>query len=110
MCFIPGSHKGGVLRHGFMDDDPAVTTLILEDKIDITKAVLQPVPIGGASIHHNRTLHGSGPNRTDNPRRAYVNEWQIVPVKREVPYDRPWYWERQKALRANNNKLEVADA
>ncbi len=107
MSFIPRSHKGGVLKHGFMDNDPAVTTLILEDEIDVTKAVLQPVPVGGASIHHNRTLHFSGPNRTNRPRRAYINEWQIAPVKREVPYDRAWYWERQKALRANNNKLEV---
>jgi hypothetical protein len=110
MSFIPGSHKKGVLRHGFMNGDPRVTTLILEEKIDESKAVLQPVPIGGASIHHNRTLHGSGPNMTGNPRRAYVNEWQIVPVKRDVPYDRPWYWERQKALRENNNKLEVVPA
>jgi hypothetical protein len=110
MSFIPGSHKGGVLRHGFMDDDPAVTTLILEDKIDVSKAVLQPVPIGGASIHHNRTLHFSGPNTTSNVRRAYINEWQIVPVKRELPYDRPWYWARQAAMRALNNKLDVVPA
>jgi hypothetical protein len=66
------------------------------------------VPIGGASIHHNRTLHFSGPNKTDRVRRAYVNEWQIVPVKRAVPFDRPWYWGRQKALREHNNKLETA--
>jgi hypothetical protein len=41
-------------------------------------------------------------------RRAYVNEWQIVPVKRDVPYERDWYWGRQKAMRAHNNKLVVA--
>lgn len=110
MSFIPGSHKRGIVRHGFMDGDPAVTTLILDEKIDTSKAVLQPVPIGGASIHHQRTLHFSGPNTTDRVRRAYVNEWQLEPVKRETPLDRAWYWERQKALRANNNKLEVADA
>jgi hypothetical protein len=110
MSFIPGSHKEGVLRHGFMDDDPAVTTLVLAEEIDLSKAVLQPVPIGGASIHHNRTLHGSGPNRTNHVRRAYVNEWQIAPVKRETPLSRPWYWERQKAMRAHNNKLDVTPA
>jgi ectoine hydroxylase-related dioxygenase (phytanoyl-CoA dioxygenase family) len=108
MSFIPGSHKEGVRRHAYMDGDPRVTTLILEEEPDLSKAVLQPVPIGGASIHHNRTLHGSGPNTTDRVRRAYVNEWQIVPVKREVPYERDWYWGRQKAMRENNNKLEVA--
>ncbi len=108
MSFIPGSHKEGVRRHAYMDGDPRVTTLILEEEPDLSKAVLQPVPIGGASIHHNRTLHGSGPNTTDRVRRAYVNEWQIVPVKRDVPHERDWYWGRQKAMRENNNKLEVA--
>jgi len=110
MSFIPGSHKGPVRRHGYMDGDPRVTTLVLEEEIDTSTAVPQPVPIGGASIHHNRTLHFSGPNTTDHVRRAYVNEWQIVPIKRDVPYDRPWYWGRQKALREHNNKLEVAPA
>ena len=108
MSFIPGSHKEGVRRHAYMDGDPRVTTLILEEEPDLSEAVLQPVPIGGASIHHNRTLHGSGPNTTDRVRRAYINEWQIVPVKREVPYERDWYWGRQKAMREHNNKLEVA--
>ena len=108
MSFLPGSHKEGVRRHGYMDGDPRVTTLILEEEIDTSGAVPQPVPIGGASIHHNRTLHFSGPNITDRVRRAYVNEWQIVPVKRDVPYERDWYWGRQKAMREHNNKLEVA--
>ena len=107
MSFIPGSHKGPVRRHGYMDGDPRVTTLVLDEDLDLSQAVPQPVPIGGASIHHNRTLHGSGPNTTDRVRRAYVNEWQIVPVKREVPYERDWYWGRQKAMREHNNKLVV---
>ena len=31
-----------------------------------------PVPAGHATLHHARTLHGSGPNRTARPRRALV--------------------------------------
>jgi ectoine hydroxylase-related dioxygenase (phytanoyl-CoA dioxygenase family) len=95
MSFIPGSHKGRVLRHGFMNGDPSITTLVLEEKIDEAKAVPAPIPIGGVSIHHSRTLHYSGPNKTGNPRRVYVNEWMRTPVKREVPHDRPWHWARQ---------------
>ena len=102
MSFIPRSHKRGVLRHGFMKGDPHITALVLEEEIDTTTAVLQPVPIGGASIHHSRILHYSGPNTSDRVRRAYVNEWQVVPIKREVPYDRPWYWTKQKILRDLN--------
>lgn len=108
MEFLPRSHKGPVRRHGYMDGDARITTLILEEEIDTSNAVPQPVPIGGASIHHNRTLHHSGPNTTDRVRRAYVNEWQVAPVKRDVPYERAWYWGRQKAMREHNNKLVVA--
>ena len=49
---------------------------------------------GGASFHHCRTIHGSGPNRSDHVRRAYINEWQAVPVQRETPKDHPWFWPR----------------
>src|SRR3569833_382063 len=107
MSFIPGAHKEGVRRHAYMDGAPRITKLVLEEGPDLSRAVLQPVPIGGASIHHNRTLHGSGPSTTDRVRRAYVNEWQIVPVKRETPYERDWYWGRQKAMREHNNTLVV---
>ena len=108
MSFIPGSHKGHVLRHGFAGGDPTITTLVLEEPVDLERAVPQPVAIGGASFHHNRTLHGSGPNTSERPRRAYVNEWQAKPVARAKPHERDWYWTRQKMLREKNNKLEVA--
>ena len=104
MSFIPGSHRGDVLRHGFMDDDPSITTLILLDEIDLSRAVPAPVEIGGVSIHHNRTLHGSGPNATGNPRRAYINEWRRIPVKRDAPLDRPWYWRKLDARVEHNNR------
>ena len=94
MTFIPGSHKGPLLKHGFPGDDPAVTALMLKEEIDTAPAVPWPVPVGGLSLHHNRTLHTSGPNRTANVRRAYVNVWSPPAVTREVPYDRPWYWQK----------------
>ena len=31
------------------------------------------VPMGGGSIHHGWLWHGSGPNRTENPRRSVVS-------------------------------------
>ncbi len=99
MSFIPGSHKRGVRRHDFVNGDPRVTALVLAEDIDPSRAVLQPVPIGGASIHHGRTVHTSGPNTTDRVRRAYVNEWHAAPMKRDEPYDRPWFAEKMNAVR-----------
>ena len=107
MSFLPGSHKGGVLRHGFMNNDPSITTLVLEDEIDLSKAVPGPIAIGGVSIHHSRTLHGSGPNLTDNPRRAYINEWTRTPVARKTPHDRPWYWRKLEARTRYNAKADA---
>jgi hypothetical protein len=97
MSMIPGSHKGPVRVHRHVNDDPAVTVIVCDD-VDVSQAKPRPVPIGGASFHHCHTLHWSGPNRSDHVRRAYVNEWQTVPVKRAVPHDRAWWWRRQEAM------------
>jgi hypothetical protein len=71
--------------------------LVLDESIDETNAVPDPIPIGGVSIHHSRVLHWSGPNKTANQRRAYVNDWARQPVKRDTPYERPWYWGWEEA-------------
>jgi hypothetical protein len=100
MSFIPGSHKGRVLLHGFPDDDPSVTSVMLKEEIDTSTAVPQPVPIGGISIHHNRTLHVSGPNTTGRVRRAYVNVWNTPSSRRAVPEERPWYWDKVRWMQS----------
>lgn len=97
MSMIPGSHKGGIRTHEHTNGDPAVTVIVCKD-VDRAEAVPRPVEIGGASFHHCRTMHWSGPNGSDHVRRAYVNEWQKVPVPLAEPYDRPWYWPRQEAI------------
>jgi ectoine hydroxylase-related dioxygenase (phytanoyl-CoA dioxygenase family) len=61
-----------------------------------------PVPAGGAVFHHSRTLHASGPNRTDRARRAYANEWQLAPVKADTAAERPWIDEGQAAWAARS--------
>lgn len=99
MSMIPGSHKGGVREHKHTNGDPAITVIVCED-VDPSQAVPRPVEIGGASFHHCRTMHWSGPNRTDHVRRAYVNEWQKVPVPLTQPHDRPWFWERMEVIKS----------
>jgi hypothetical protein len=97
MDMVPGSHEWGIIPHKLGQDDPAVT-YIEAVKPDVSKAVPRPVPVGGASLHHCRTLHGSGPNVSGNVRRAWITEAQMVPVKRETPHDRAWYWKRHEAM------------
>ena len=96
MSFIPGSHRGDVRKHRHVGDDPTVHALLTED-VDESLAESVPLGPGGAILHHCRTLHSSGPNVSAHVRRAYANEFQLMPVKREVPYDRPWVTESQEA-------------
>ena len=97
MNLVPGSHKNGIVPHKLGRDDPAVTYIEAVQQ-EQPQAVPHPIPIGGASFHHCRTIHGSGPNVSDHVRRAYINEWQAVPVKRESPKDHPWYWPRNAMM------------
>jgi len=69
--FIPGSHRGAVVRHFHLGYDPAVRGLAT-DEVDPADAVLCPIPAGAATVHDCLTLHYAGPNRTARPRRAYV--------------------------------------
>ena len=100
LWFVPGSHKGEVLRHKHPNDDPAVHILELVEPADTSTAIPVPTKAGGASFHHPRTLHYSRPNTTDATRRAYANEFQTAPVSREVAVERPWIDEGRKAFDA----------
>ena len=101
MSFIPGSHRSEVLPHRHVGDDPRVHALFTTPaKADVDRAIAVPVPAGGAVFHHSRTLHASGPNRTDRARRAYANEWQLAPVKADVTPERPWIDEGNAAWAA----------
>lgn len=93
MHFIPGSHRLDVLPHHSIGHDPRVHGLEAEG-VDSSTAVACPIPAGGATIHHNRTLHYAGPNRSDSPRRAYILAFGTPPVKRATPRD--FYWNAMK--------------
>jgi hypothetical protein len=49
------------------------------------------------TFHHSRTWHYAGPNKTGRIRRAWANEFETTPVKRDVPRDYPWLVEGRKA-------------
>jgi ectoine hydroxylase-related dioxygenase (phytanoyl-CoA dioxygenase family) len=100
LWFLPGSHLGGVLPHQHLGGDPRVHGLELVEAVDTSDAVPVPMRAGGVSFHHPRTLHFSRPNTTDRPRRAYANEFQTAPERRDRPADRPWVEEGRRAAAA----------
>ncbi len=102
MQFIPGTHKMDVLPHHSIGHDPRIHGLEV-DTVDVSKAVACPIPAGGATIHHCRTLHYAGPNLTDAPRRAYISVFRLPLVQRDLPRD--FYWnEMKRTARAERRK------
>lgn len=74
MRFVPGSHLEQKLReHAPLAGDREKShTLVAE--VDEDRDVVRHAPLrrGDVSVHSERVLHGSGGNRTDGWRRAYV--------------------------------------
>ncbi|MEO7454162.1 MAG: phytanoyl-CoA dioxygenase family protein [Fimbriimonadales bacterium] len=71
MWFVPGSHLLEVALHHSIGFDPRVHGLEAEG-VDVSSAVACPIPVGSATLHLSRTLHYTGPNRSSEPRRAYI--------------------------------------
>lgn len=71
--FIPGSQRWGLLP-SLPFDAPldAMRAHLSPLQLAAFQPQAAPLPAGSATIHHSHTLHGSGPNRSDRPRRALV--------------------------------------
>jgi hypothetical protein len=72
MNFVPGSHRWGFLQSGnffspFLDDVRSGMPVPDGEEWREVPAILGP---GQASFHHRRTVHGSGVNTSDSPRRS----------------------------------------
>ena len=76
MQFIPHSHLGNLKFHHPIDNDPKIHTLIT-DGVDSSQAVACPISAGSATIHLPKTLHYTGPNMTDMPRRAWILNYSV---------------------------------
>jgi ectoine hydroxylase-related dioxygenase (phytanoyl-CoA dioxygenase family) len=108
MQFVPRSHRREVLPHHCIDHDPRIHGLELDPEtgtesgvvlsgVDAATVVACPLPPGGATVHHNRTLHYAGPNRSDIPRRAYILAFGLPPTPRAEPRTFPWNDQKQTA-------------
>jgi phytanoyl-CoA hydroxylase len=87
--FIPGSHLTGMVKHRNYQNDARIEGLealgINEDD-----AVYAPLPTGGISIHHSRTLHAAGPNLSRGPRKVYSLVFAVEMDEVVVPVEYDW--------------------
>jgi ectoine hydroxylase-related dioxygenase (phytanoyl-CoA dioxygenase family) len=88
MRFIPGSHRGPVLRHELISADSH--GLRLSEQIPDGPQAICELPATGASVHDGRTLHCAGPNLSAQPRRALVFGFGLAPVLLGAPNHYPW--------------------
>lgn len=77
LLVIPGSHKGPVLDHHSKSRGVFVGAVTDED-FTAEKAVPILLDAGAISIHHARTLHGSAPNTSPNPRRLLLYQYCAI--------------------------------
>lgn len=70
MDFVQGSHKNEILKHQDSFDDLNLLSRGQEVAVDIADEdkVAVELPAGYMSLHHGLTIHGSGPNSSDDRR------------------------------------------
>ncbi|MFN8440964.1 MAG: phytanoyl-CoA dioxygenase family protein [Caldilineaceae bacterium] len=77
LLVIPGSHKGPILDHHSKSRGIFVGAVTDED-FTTEGAVPILLEAGAISIHHVRTLHGSRPNTSPNPRRLLLYQYCAI--------------------------------
>ncbi len=109
MQFVPRSHEMEVLPHHSINHDPRVHGLEV-DEADTNAAIACPLPAGGATLHNNRTLHYTGPNRSDIPRRAYILGFGLPNTPRDTPRAFPWNDVKQTARELRAQEAAAKEA
>lgn len=69
--FLPGSHRLPLLPHAWHNGDPN-SSLMVSRPIDDEGVVTMALGAGDATVHHQRTMHGSGANLSERYRKAWV--------------------------------------
>jgi hypothetical protein len=89
MWFVPRSQRLEVLPHQSVGGNTKIHALEVLGA-DVSSAIACPLPPGGATIHGSRTLHYTGPNQSDIPRRAYILGGGTEAKKRADERKFPW--------------------
>ena len=86
MDFVKGSHKNAILPHEDTFNKNNLLSRGQEVKVDVAAEDKVPIEIhpGQISLHHGLTIHGSGPNTTDDRRIAAVIRYCTPDIKQQV--------------------------
>ena len=92
--FIPASHRLQVLPHSRQTGQHG---LECADGFDPDTAIACPLPVGGCTLHHGRTLHGAGANDSTVDRYAYVVHFDLP--RQAARHKRIFDWQQRKSPR-----------
>jgi len=86
MDFVRGSHLNPILPHEDTFDENNLLSRGQEVRVAVAPADKVPIEIypGQMSLHHGLTIHGSGPNRSDDRRIALVIRYCSPEVTQQV--------------------------
>lgn len=92
MQFIPGTHEWPVKKHRSINNDPRIHGLEIDDQVEVdySSAVACPLSAGGCTLHLSRTMHYTGPNQSEIPRRALIMSFglPLAPSREQRRF--PW--------------------
>ena len=91
MWFAPGTHRGPIVPHRRREERSGAHAL-QATRIDGSAAVACPIPAGGLTAHFPRTLHYTGPNRTDHLRLAWILEFARASTPRVTALVKARWW------------------
>jgi hypothetical protein len=81
MRYIPGSDRGPLFPHRWLNDDPRVHAVECRAEcVDESSAVAIPVAAGSCIAHDGRTLHSAWPNVSAVDRLTYIVAFTAPPV------------------------------
>lgn len=106
--YIPGSHRKPLHRHQSINNDPRIHGLEALD-VDEGNAVCCPLSAGGATIHHDRTLHSANANVSYVPRLAYALIFGVRTkdvLREEHPWNLGKQTERERRRQNSRTLLE----
>lgn len=109
MQFIPGSQNQEIVPHQSIGGDTRVHGLEIVADVDTSQAVACPIPAGGVTIHGSRTMHYTGANNSDIPRRALILGFGAPSTPRTDGRRFPWNEAKRTAREARRQAAQAAD-
>ena len=91
MDFVKGSHKNPILPHNDTFSENNLLSRGQEVAVDVAEADKTPIELapGQMSLHHGLTIHGSGPNKSDDRRIGFAIRY-LNPNARQQVADRDY--------------------